>query len=160
MATPLIRTAPTLKLKVFYKGRDVPEKTVGYAANFQFTVSQGQKPIYTVDTPYAAELAQGAAPQLIQGSLTLYMVKGMDPVRVGLVPPPNSNINNAPVHAFSEMLDWRIYDRFSGELAWAINDVKVSQWSVSTQAKSIVTAQLTFQGIYYSSGTQQFYPNL
>lgn len=154
MAQPIIRTGPTLKLKVSYEQADVPEKTIGYAANFQFSVSQGQKPIFTVDSPYPAELAQGATPQLIQGTMTIYLLKGMDPVKVGLVPPPNSAIDNMPVHAYSTMLNWRIYDRLSGELAWAINDVKVSQWSVNVTAKQVVTAQLQFQGSYYSSGTQ------
>lgn len=154
MAKPLIRTGPSLKLKVSYANPDADEKTIGFASNLQFSVNQGQKPIFTVDSPYPAELAQGAAPQMVQGTMTIYLLRGMDPVKAGLVPPSSSQLNYAPVHAYSTHLNWRIYDRFSGELAWAINNVKVSSWSVNVTAKQVVTAQLTFQGMFYQSGSQ------
>lgn len=140
-------------LKVGYESD--PEKMIGYASNLSFSQNLGQRAIYTVDSPFIQELAQGAGPSSIRGSVTLYMPKGSDPIRAGLVA-PSTNIetkDGVPVHVLSKYLHWKFYDRFSKELAFAINDVKVGEWSATIAAKSVVRVTLSFEGTFYESGT-------
>lgn len=151
MVQSMIRTGPNLLLKVEYEGGE-SEKLIGYASNLSFGVIQGQKAIYTVDSPFPQEIAQAAGPTIVQGSLIVYMLKGTDPVRSGLVVPIGQGIDY-PSHAGSKYLHWKIYDRYTGELAFAIRYVKVGQWSVNIGTKSIVQCQLTFEGMIYEVGT-------
>jgi hypothetical protein len=146
----MMRTGPNLVLKVAYE--DGNEKTIGYASQLTFGVNQGQKAIYTVDSPFPQEIAQAAGPTIVTGSLIVYMLKGTDPLRSGLVVPIGQG-SDKPTHALSKYLHWKIYDRASGELAFAIKFVKVGQWSVNVSAKSIVQVQLSFEGIIYEIGT-------
>lgn len=151
MAQSTLRTGPNLVLKVSYA--DSPEKTVGYAQSINFSVSQGQKAIYTVDSPFIQELAQGAAPSMVSGSVTLFMPKGSDPVRAGLaVPTVDFNATDDPLMVTSRYLNWRFYDRYTSELAFAVNFVKVSNWSTSISAKAVVQVNLNFEGLFYETG--------
>jgi hypothetical protein len=153
MAKSILRTGPSLSLRVSYTGGD--EKTIGYAESINFSVSQGQKKIYTVDTPFAQEISQGAGASGVTGSVVLYMPKGSDPVRAGLVPSAVDFGLSAdqPLLVTSKYFNWRFYDRLSGELAFAINFVKVSNWSAVVTAKSVVKVNMTFDGIFYEPGT-------
>jgi len=156
MAQSQLRTGPNLVLKVSYENSDTPEKIVGYANNLTFSVIQGQKAIYTVDSPFIQELAQGAAPSMVRGTVSLYMPKGSDPIRAGLVP-PTFNIetkNDLPLHVTSKTLNWRFFDRFTSELAFSINYVKVGVWTVSVTAKQHVRVNLSFEGMLYEEGVQ------
>jgi len=156
MAQSQLRTAPNMTLKVSYGRSEAAEKTIGYAQNLSFSQTLGQKSIYTVDSPFIQEIAQGAAPSAIRGTVTLFMPKGSDPVRAGLVTPA-TNIekkDGVPLQVASQFLNWRFYDRFTQELAFALNFVKVSSWSVSVSAKRTVQVSLNFEGIFYEQGTQ------
>ena len=155
MAQSSLRTGPNLSLRVSYENSSEPEKIIGYASNLSFSQNNGQKPIYTVDSPFIQELAQGAGPSSIRGNVTLFMPKGSDPVRAGLVA-PTTNIetkDGLPLQVTSSYLNWRFYDRYTQELAFAINLVKVSSWSVSVTAKQVVRVSLTFEGTFFESGT-------
>lgn len=150
----MLRTAPNMFFKVSYDS-GTPEKLIGYASGLTWSQSQGQKPIFTVDSPFPQELAQGAAPTMIRGTVTLYMPKGSDPVRAGLVPPTTdiSKKDDVPLHVASTYLNWRFYDRYTQELAFAINSVKVSAWTANITAKQVVRVNLQFEGIFYEFGT-------
>jgi len=148
----MLRTGPNMFLKVAYEG--TPEKLIGYAQSLAWSQSQGQKPIFTVDSPFAQEIAQGAGPSSIRGQVTLYMPKGSDPVRAGLVPPTTDikKKNGEPLHTTSKYLHWRFYDRYTQEISFALNNVKVSNWSATIVAKQVVKVTLTFEGIFFESG--------
>ena len=151
MAQSNLRTGPNLVLKVSYA--DNPEKTIGYAQGISFQVSQGQKAIYTVDSPFIQELAQGAGPSMVSGSATLFMPKGSDPVKAGLaVPAVDFNASDVPLLVTSRYLNWRFYDRYTSELAFAVNFVKISNWSTTISAKTVVQVQLNFEGLFYETG--------
>lgn len=149
----ILRTGPSMVLKVAYEND--PEKTIGYASNLSFSQNLGQRSIYTVDSPFPQEIAQGAGPSHITGSLVLFMPKGSDPIRAGLVT-PSTNIevkNGIPVQVLGKYLHWKFYDRFSKELAFSLNDCKVSSWSAQVSAKSVVKVTLSFEGTFYEQGT-------
>lgn len=160
MAQSYLRTGPNLLLKVSYEKSDITEKIIGYAQNLSFSQALGQKPIFTVDSPFIQELAQAAAPTSIRGTVTLFMPKGSDPVRAGLVTPAtdiagsfgNGEKDDLPLHSVSRSLNWRFYDRYTQELAFAINKVKVSQWSATITAKQVVRVSLQFEGTFFESG--------
>jgi len=154
MAQSLLRTGPNMVLKVSYDNANTPEKIIGYAQNISFSANQGQKIIYTVDSPFPQEIAQGASGTSVRGSVTLFMPKGSDPVRAGLVPPTTDigASNDRPLHVTSKYLHWKFYDRYTQELAFAINLVKVDKWSANIGARSTVRVNLTFEGIFYEPG--------
>lgn len=150
MGYPIIRTAAGLKLKVQYEpDAKLPEKTIGFASNLTFTVQQGQKSIFTVDSPFPQEIAQGASPSQVRGSVTLYVRKGKDPIREAIVAATGVQ---GPDQAFSRYFHWRFYDRVTNELAWAINYVKVSSFTIQVQSKQMVIATCQFEGMFFESG--------
>ena len=148
-----LRTGANLVLKVLYEA-DVnkPEKDIGYVANFTFNVIQGQRPIFTVDSPFPQEIAQGITPSMVQGTMTIFMPRGSDPVTLGLVP-PQVWADDKPLNATSKYLHFLLYDRRSGELAHAVRWVKVLSWHLIAQSRSVVQVNLQFQGMFYNSGT-------
>lgn len=153
MAQSVLRTGPNLVLKVKYEGGE-SEKTIGYAQNLNFNVVQGQKSIFTVDSVIPQEIAQGAAPSFVRGTATLFMPKGSDPVRAGLVPPVYDldYVGDSPVHVTSKYFHWRIYDRYTNDLAFGVDYVKVNSWSVTASARQVVRVSITFEGQYFVSG--------
>lgn len=153
MAQSRLHTAPNLQLKVAYEASEV-EKLIGYASGLSFTVNNGQKEIYTVDSVAIQELAQGAAPTNVKGSLIVYLPKGSDPIRAGLVAPTFDigTKDDTPVNVTSKYLHWKIYDRFTGELVFAINFAKVGVWNMSIGAKQVVKISLQFTGQVYETG--------
>jgi len=148
-----IRTGAGLKLKVKYENdTDAPEQTIGFCSNLNFTVDMGQKEIFTVDSPFPQEIAQGAKQSMVRGTVTLYMRKRKDPVRDALVVGTSYDTAD-PQMPFSRYINWRFYDRVTQELAFAINYVKVGQFSVNVQAKQVVVYTLIFTGMIYEAGS-------
>ena len=142
----ILYTGPNLALKLQYDSTKV-EKLIGYASNFNFSVNTGLKNIYTVDSPLIAEIALGATPMAVTGSITVYLPKGTDPMRAGLVPPVVERGNSGEVAlARSRAAHWRIYDRATQELVFGIDFCKVSSFSMSVQAKGVVQVQIQFTG--------------
>lgn len=154
MAQSQLRTGPSMLLKCAYESGAGLERTIGYASGISFTVTQGQKATFVVDTPFAAEIGQGGAPSFIRGTVTLYMPKGSNPVKAGLVPPTSgfNGPNDFPRQSTSKYLHWRFIDRFTHELSWAINYCKVGSWTVVMQAKNHVVVTLNFEGIFMEYG--------
>lgn len=151
----LLRTGANLMLKVSYETGG-EEKTIGFVQAISFNVIQGQKPIITVDSPFPQEFAQGAAPSMVSGSATLYVPKGSDPIRAGLVAPTFDAFSgtNTPLGPAVQMFNWRLYDRLTGEMAFAVNSVKVGSWSMNVAAKSLMMCSISFEGLYFESGPQ------
>ena len=146
----LIQTGASLLLKVHYPSTG-KEKVIGFARGLTYSVSQGQKSIHVVDTPFPAEIAQGAAPSFVKGGLTCYLPSGSTPESAGLVP-YRTNEDGAINMAGSKYLNFRIYDRLSNQLVMSCDYCKVSSYSVSIVARGIVECSLQFDGILLTPG--------
>lgn len=150
----LLHAAPALLVKVAYED-SAKEKIIGYASNLSFRVSQGQKEIYTVDTPFPVEIAQAASMSMVKGSLSIFLPKGQTPESLGLVPYRvlNKNADTASMAA-SKYFHLRVYDRQSTELVFSADFCKVGEYSVSIQARQVVKCELSFTGMYLTPGVK------
>lgn len=147
-----IRTGAGLILKVSY-GTTGDERTVGIATGISFNVIQGQKAIFTVDSPFAQEIAQGASPSMVTGSMSVYLLNASDPLREGLVTPTYNLLEgDRPLQQSSISMILRLYDRYTGDLAYCIKGVKVGSWNSTVQARGMVMANLSFEGTHFESG--------
>jgi hypothetical protein len=145
----LLHTGASLALRVAYE--DGTEKMIGFARNFSYTVTQGQKLTYTVDSPLPQEIAQGASPMVVKGSITLYLPKGTTPESVGLVP-YRTDAQGRIINVLSKHLHFRIYDRFTQNLVFTAEYCKVANYTVSIQTRGIAEVSLTFDGILSTPG--------
>lgn len=150
----IIQTGSSLRLAVAFE-KDGNERTIGYATSFSVSQSLGGQPIFGVDSIFPQEIALAGSPSSIQGSMTIYMLKGTDPIRMGLVAPvvdPNSSKNNFPQQAPSRYIHFRLYDRATNELVISAEFCKVLGWSFATQARSSVIVNLSFAGMWLAYG--------
>lgn len=145
----MLHTGASLLLKVKYESGD--SKVLGYATSFSYSVSNGQRTIYTVDSPFPAEIAQSAGPSQVRGSLTLYLPKGTTPESEGLVPYRMDAAGNNLIGS-SRYLNFEIIDRSTMNLVVALDNCKVSTYTVTIQARGIVQVNLTFEGVTATSG--------
>jgi hypothetical protein len=145
----LLHTAASLLLKVRYE--DGNSKVIGYASSFSYTVTQGQKAIYTVDSPLPAEIAQSAGPSQVRGNLTIYLPKGTTPESLGLVPMRQGGAGEN-LMAASKYLAFDIYDRDTSNLVVSCEYCKVGSYSLNIAAKGIVQVNLNFDGILVTPG--------
>lgn len=145
----LIHTAASLALRVAYQ--DGTEKMIGFCRSFNYSVSQGQKLTYVVDSPQPAEISQGAGPQGVKGSLVLYLPKGTTPESSGLVS-YRVDTNGSQIAPLSKYIHFRIYDRQTGNLVFACEFCKVSTYSVSIVARGVVEVQMQFDGLLGTPG--------
>ena len=146
----LIHTGASLLVKVAYDGGS--EKVIGFANNLTYTVTQGQKSIFVVDSPFPAEIAQSAGPSFVKGSLTLYLPKGATMESVGLVP-YRTDQQGANVAAKSKYFDIKVYDRLTNSPVMSCKYCKVGQYTVNIPARGIVSVTLTFDGMLLEPGT-------
>lgn len=145
----LLHTGASLAFRVAYE--DGTEKTIGFAKGLTYSVSQGQKVTYTVDSPLPQEIAQGASPSFVKGSVTLYLPKGTTPESVGLVP-YRVDAGGAPIGQLSKIMHFRIYDRLTGNRVLAAEYCKVGMYTVSVVIRGIVEVSLQFDGILSTPG--------
>ncbi len=145
----LLHTGASLALKVAYE--DGGEKLIGFAKGLTYSVSQGQKVTYTVDSPLPQEIAQGAAPSFVKGALTLYLPKGTTPESVGLVP-YRVDLGGNPIGQLSRIMHFRVYDRLTGNRIMACEYCKVSTYTVSAVIRGIVEVSLQFDGVLLTPG--------
>lgn len=152
MAQSSLYTAPNLALKVQYE-KTGEEKLVGYARGLNFSVNTGLKQLSTVDSPIPEEIALGAGPSSVNGNITLYFLKGTDPIRMGIVPPTvdRGDLSRA-ANATSRYMHWRLYDRLTQELVFAVDFCKIASYSVSVQSKNVVEVQAQFVGLTALNG--------
>lgn len=145
----MLHTGASLALKVKYETGD--SKVIGFATNFNYTVNQGQKSTFVVDSPFPAEIAQSASPSQVRGSLTVFLPKGTTPESVGLVPlRVGADGNN--LAASSRYMSFEIYDRSTWNLVMACEYCKVGSYSVSISARGVVQVNLSFDGILVTPG--------
>jgi hypothetical protein len=148
----LIHAAPALLVKIAYES-DSKERIIGYASGLTFRVSQGQKEIYVVDSPFPAEIAQAASQSAVKGSMSIFLPKGQTPESLGLVPHRVLNKSgDIASMAASKYFHLRVYDRLSTELVFSADFCKVGEYSVSIQARQVVRCELSFTGLYMTPG--------
>ena len=144
-----VHTGASLLLKVAYE--DGTEKVIGFARSFTYSVVQGQKLTYVVDSSTPVEIAQGAAPSFVKGAMSLYLPKGTTPEAAGLVPFRLDGEDNN-IAMLSKYLHFRVYDRATLNLVFAAEYCKVGSYSVSMQARGIIEMNLQFDGIISTPG--------
>jgi hypothetical protein len=145
----LLHTGPSLQLKVALPGNS--EKLIGYATGLQFSVIQGQKPMFVVDSPFPAQIAQAAAGSMVRGQITIFLPKGMTPETAGLV--PYRQDQNGDIFAGnSQYVSFRVYDRATAQLVFAANYCKVSDYTIAIRSRQTVMCTLNFEGIFLVPG--------
>lgn len=145
----LLHTGASLLLKVSY---DVGQtKTIGFARNLSFSVSQGQKVTYVVDSIIPAEIAQGAAPSFVKGSLNVFFPKGTTPESLGLVP-YRIGPDGSQYAQLSKYMTFQILDRQTLNLVMGLEQCKIGSYNFVAQARGIVELQLSFDGILATPG--------
>jgi len=150
MARAMLHAAPDMLLKVSTRN-DPTERIIGYATGLTFTVQQGQKMIFAVDSPFPYEISQSASPSFVRGSLTTWLPKGMTLESAGLVPYRKDKQGDNFL-ATSSYLFLRLYDRATNYLVYSIDHVKVSSYTVTVESKKLVRVQLNFEGILVTPG--------
>jgi hypothetical protein len=139
----LLHTGASLLLKVGYE--DGTNKTIGYARNLSYTVTNGQKMTYVVDSPVAAEIAQGAGPMMVKGSLTVFLPKGNTPESLGLVS-YRVDADGSYLSILSKYISFQVFDRATLNVIMALEYCKVSNYTVTVQARGIAEVNLQFDG--------------
>jgi hypothetical protein len=148
--------APELKLLI-------NGQVVGYATGLQYRSTQGQKVIYGVDSPLAQEIAQGAAPSIVEGSMVVLRPKGSSPESWGLVTPRTTDENGvfetgenqsnlAGKYAQTALGSGRystleLLDRVTGGVILRIFNVMFDSQSWSVSARGIMQGTVSFQGM-------------
>ena len=148
-----IQTGPNLLVKITYSGADV-ERTIGYATDLQYSVTQGQKMIFVVDSPFPAEIAQAAGPSHVRGSISIFLPKGHTPESLGLVPYRVDEKGFAH-QAKSGYFHMRIVDRQSTGTLLSLDYCKVASYSVSISSRSVVKVNLSFEGFFATTGNSK-----
>ena len=145
----MLHTGASILLKVSYE--DGAEKTIGFARNFSYAVVQGQKLTYTVDSVIAAEIAQGASPSFVKGSLTVYLPKGTTPESIGLVPYRTDETGNN-IAATSKFIHFHLYDRATLNKIFSCEYCKVGSYTVAVSARGVAEVSLQFDGLLGTPG--------
>ena len=132
---------------------------VGYATGLSYRISQGQKPIFGVDSPLPQELSQGAAPSMIEGSIIVVRPKGGSPENWQLMTPRTGDgtqetgdvTQTALGSAQYSMIE--VFDRQTDQLIIRISYVMFSQQDWQVGAGGLMQGSLSFQGIvaYHSA---------
>lgn len=148
----MLHTGPSLVVKIAYED-DSRERVIGYASGLTFRVTQGQKEIFTVDSPFPQEIGQGMGASMVRGTMALFLPKGKTLESLGLVPYRlrNKDTTNAMM-ALSRYFNLRIYDRLTSELVMSADFVKVGDYTIAIQARNVVRCDLNFSGVYLTPG--------
>ena len=127
------------------------ERQIGFATKLDWTVNNGQKMIYVVDSPFPAEIAQGADRSYVSGTMTIYMPRVLT-IESANLSPFRHDAQGQPVGPFTNYSSIRIYDRQSRGLILSLDYCKFSKYSVSAAARQVVMANIQFEGILASPG--------
>ena len=158
-----IRSAPNIILKILPQ-HGTEEKTVGYCTSLNLSANSSSRTIYGVDSPFAQEIAFGSTPMQVGLSMTIVMPKSFTLESLGLVPyrtgggasanDPGSKASDVETVyiAGGDYLHIRLYDRSTGDMFYGVDYCKVQQFAISASAKSIITANLSFTGLYLIPG--------
>ena len=142
-----IVTAPQIKVYL-------NSKLVGFASALDYSIAQGGKAIFTVDSPFPQELAQGAAPSFIQGTMTVYRIYEESPESQGLIAPRTVNsAGQETSNPFETSLGAAKYstlelkDRTTENTILKAEYVMFNNQQWSIQPRGLVQGSLSFTGI-------------
>jgi hypothetical protein len=141
----------SLLLKITVDGDSGKESTLGFVSRLSYNVSNGQKLIFTVDSPFPEEIAQGASQSFVRGTMSVYMLNGQSLETMGISHYRNNGQGEA-LGPLSKYFNLRIYNRQTNELVLSLDFCKISGYSVDMAARSIVTANISFEGMFASRG--------
>ena len=107
-----------------------------------------------MDSPFPQEIAQAGAPIMVTGSMRLYLLKGQDPVRSGIMSHSSDpqGDNRYPLNAASRYVHYRLYDRNTQQLVYSVDYCKVKSFDMGVQAKGMVRYSTNFSGMFFSYG--------
>jgi hypothetical protein len=155
------RASANVLLKVVPE--DGVEKLIGFVTSVSLSTGGTQRVIHGVDSVYPQEIAYGAAPSQVGVSMSLIMPKGATLESLGLVPYRTSGAgpsdggnksfaNDTVFIAGGRYIHIRLYDRATGELFYGVDYCKVASFTIATQSKSIVRAELQLIGMLLIPG--------
>ncbi len=145
-----LSTGPSLQVKIAFDGSN-EERTVGFATKLSYSVNNGQKMIFTVDSPFPAEISHGAAQSYVRGQMSLFMPRGQTLEDLNMTPHRHDE-QGQPVGPYTKYFSIRVYDRLTQTLLLSLDFCKISGYSVDITAKSVVTAMVNFEGMLASPG--------
>lgn len=144
MAKSILQTAASMAMRVKYDTGD--SKIIGLVGNFGYSVNNGQKSTFGVDSQFPVEIAQSASPSQVKGQFDLFLPKGYTPESIGLVP-YRTDIDGSNIAAASNYMTIEMIDRTTQKVVFSCAYAKVGNYSLSVQAKGIVRATCQFDGI-------------
>lgn len=123
------------------------EEIFGWVVDFNVMVSQGQKPIYVVDTPFPIQIAQAASPTGVNGRMTTFFLRHWTLESRGFLP-NRQNFVGEPIHYFSKFLNFKIIDRATRKTIYVFEYCKVSDFTIVFSTRNTVKCILNFTGIF------------
>jgi hypothetical protein len=147
---PTLTAGASLIVKMVVDGEG-KETTLGFASRLQYSVQNGQKLIFTVDSPFPEEIAQGASQSFVRGSMTLYLLRGQTLEAMDMAHFRHSPSGES-LGPMSKYFNLRVYDRHTNGKVLSLDFCKFSGYTIDMAARSIVTANVTFEGMYASPG--------
>jgi hypothetical protein len=127
------------------------ERTIGIVNKLTYTVVNGQKSIFVVDSPFPAEIAHAAAPSFVRGTINVWMPRGLTLESLNLSPFRHDEQGYA-VGPYAKYFSLRVYDRLSRGIVLSLDWCKISQYTVDITANSLVQASISFEGMLASQG--------
>lgn len=128
----------------------------GYVSAFSYSVGQGQKLTYGVDSPFPTEIAQGGSPSNVTGSMTVWRPMGASPESWGLLSARSgdsvasavvdSGTPGATMLGTAQYTTIEILDRESESILVTILDVMFASQSWSVEKSSLMRGTVEFQG--------------
>jgi hypothetical protein len=140
-------SAPELKIKI-------NGTVIGYCTAFTYRSSQGQKMTFGVDSPFPQEIAQGASPSFVEGTMELIRPKGGNPESWNFMTPrlstdgkvEDGNLTSTALGSAKYSV-LEVYDRASDTLMIKIGYVMFGTQSWAVGVKDVMKGTVSFQGI-------------
>lgn len=128
----------------------------GYISDFNYTVNQGQKLTYGVDSPFPVEVAQGGTASSVSGSMAVWRPVGTSPETWGLLSArsgdsvasavTDSGTPQGSMLGTAQYSTIEILDRQSETILVTIIDVMFSSQSWSVAQRGLMRGTVEFQG--------------
>lgn len=129
---------------VMPSGNEIP---LGFVINLNLEVSQGQRVIFGVDSPFPVQIAQAAQPSIVRGVMNIVLLKSTTPESLNLIAGRNNAVGD-PINIGSHYIHFRIFDRASRKPIYTIFQAKIGGFNLNIPAQSVVTCQLAFDAAY------------
>jgi len=127
---------------------------IGYVSNFTWNQSQGQKKTFVVDSPFPAEIAQGAAPSMVTGSMTVFKLNNTSLEEAGMIgerTPKGSPITATTHLGAARYSVMEIVDRQTKATVVKFNQVMFASQAWRIMSKDVVTGVVSFEAMLSNS---------